>query len=38
MTEDDKHIVLIMLLFLQLSVLGLLKKTTVDSSNLGTNT
>lgn len=38
MTEDDKYIVVVMLLFLEFSMLGLLEKTTVDSSDLETNT
>lgn len=37
-TEDDKYIVVSRLLFLPFSVLGLLEKTTLDSSDLGTNT
>lgn len=38
MTEDDKYILVILLLFLEFSVLGLLEKITMDSSDLGTNT
>lgn len=38
MTEDDKYIVVVMLLFLEFSVLGLMERTTVDSCDLETNT
>lgn len=38
MAEDYKYTVFILLQFREFSVLGLLEKTTMDSSDLGTNT